>query len=179
MNIERPDRHHAQFTAESIANLRFDNSLSDAMNTLYEQHGDEVYQTGFYTKHKDALKKWSESEELGLSSAQRKKILDIETWENQLTIMIHAKTLREALGDDLYTDFNLFTKKVENVLKTHEIKLKLNERKQIFDAVSWYDETGEKVIKSITTLKADKIQALCERFGCEPEQLADFGYYSA
>ena len=35
------------------------------------------------------------------------------------------------------------------------------------------------MIKSITTLKADKIQALCERFGCQPEQLADFGYYPA
>ena len=179
VNIERPDRRHAQFTAESIAKLRFDNSLSDAMNTLYEQYGDEVYQAEFYTKYKNDLKKWAESEEMGLSLAQRKKILDIETWQNQVSIMNHAKKLWEALGDVLYTDFNLFTKKVENVLKTHDIKLKANERKQILDAVSWYDETGEKVIKSITTLKADKIQALCERFGCQPEQLADFGYYPA
>lgn len=149
------------------------------MNTLYEQYGDEVYQAEFYTKYKNDLKKWAETEELRLSLAQRKKILDIETWKNQLTIMNHAKTLWEALGDVLYTDFNIFTKKVDNVLKTHDIKLKANERKQILDAVSWYDETGEKVIKSITTLKADKIQALCERFGCQPEQLADFGYYSA
>lgn len=111
VNIERPERRHAQFTTESIAKLRFDNSLSDAMNTLYEQHGDELYQAEFYTKHKDELKKWSESEELGLSSAQRKKILDIETWQNQVSIMNHAKTLWEALGDVLYTDFNPFYQK--------------------------------------------------------------------
>jgi len=49
------------------------------MNTLYEQYGDEVYQAEFYTKYKNDLKKWAESEEMGLSLAQRKKILDIKT----------------------------------------------------------------------------------------------------
>ena len=130
VNIERPDRRHAQFIAESIAKLRFDNSLSDAMNTLYEQYGDGIYQAEFYTKHKDELKKWSESEELGLSSAQRKKILDIETWKNQLTIMSHAKTLCEVLGDVLYTDFNLLPKRSRTYLKRTILSLKLmNENK--------------------------------------------------
>lgn len=179
LNIERPDRRHAQFSEVAISKLRFDNSLSNAMSELYDTYGNSMYQADFYQHNKDSLKKWAESEELGLSPAQRKKILDIATWQNQLSIMTHAKTLWEALGDVLYTDMNLFIKKVDNALKTHEIKLKANEKKQIVDAVSWYDETGEKIIKSITTLKADKIQALCERFGCTPEQLADFGYYRA
>lgn len=179
VNIERPDRRHAQFTAEAIAKLRFDNSLSDGMAMLYERYGDAVYHADFYATYKDELKKWAESEELGLSPAQRKKMLDMTTWQNQLTVLTYAKTLWETLGNVLYTDYNQFTQLVDSTLKAHDIKLKANERKQILEAVSWYDETGEKVIKSITTLKADKIQALCERFGCEPEQLADFGYYFA
>lgn len=179
INIERPDRRHAQFSDELIVNLRFDNGVFDSMSELYEKYGDSVYQKDFYTKNKDELKKWVESDELGLNPAQRKKVLDVDVWNNQLAILNHAKTLQQAIGSELYTDYNAFVKRVDETLKASNTKLKATERKQILDAVSWYDETGEKVIKSNSVLKADKIQELCERFGCEQSQLADFGYYLA
>ena len=179
INIERPDRRHAQFSDELITNLRFDNGVFDSMSELYEKYGDSVYQKDFYAKNKDELKKWVESDELGLNPAQRKKVLDVDVWNNQLAILNHAKTLQQAIGSELYTDYNAFVKRVDETLKASNTKLKATERKQILDAVSWYDETGEKVIKSNSVLKADKIQELCERFGCEQSQLADFGYYLA
>ena len=179
INIERPDRRHAQFSDELITNLRFDNGVFDSMSELYEKYGDSVYQKDFYAKNKDELKKWVESDELGLNPAQRKKVLDVDVWNNQLAILNQAKTLQQAIGSELYTDYNAFVKRVDETLKASNTKLKATERKQILDAVSWYDETGEKVIKSNSVLKADKIQELCERFGCEQSQLADFGYYLA
>ncbi|GGL92289.1 DNA methylase [Streptomyces cinereus] len=179
INIERPDRRHAQFSDELIAKLRFDNGLLDSMSELYSKYGNEVYQKDFYSKNKDELKKWVESDELGLNPAQRKKVLDVDVWNNQLAILNHAKTLQQAIGSELYTDYNAFVKRVDETLKASNTKLKATERKQILDAVSWYDETGEKVIKSNSVFKADKIQELCERFGCEKSQLADFGYYLA
>lgn len=179
INIERPDRRHAQFTDELVAKLRFDNGLFDSMSELYEQYGNEVYQKEFFTNNKDELKKLVESDELGLNPAQRKKVLDIDVWNNQLAILNHAKTLQQAIGSELYTDYNKFVKSVDDTLKASNTKLKATERKQILDAVSWYDETGEKVVKSNSVLKADRIQELCERFGCEKSQLADFGYYLA
>ena len=179
INIERPDRRHAQFSDKLITNLRFDNGVFDSMSELYEKYGDSVYQKDFFTNNKDELKKWVESDELGLNPAQRKKVLDVDVWNNQLAILNHAKTLQQAIGSELYTDYNAFVKRVDETLKASNTKLKATERKQILDAVSWYDETGEKVIKSNSVLKADKIQELCERFGCEQSQLADFGYYLA
>ena len=179
INIERPDRRHAQFGDKLITNLRFDNGVFDSMSELYEKYGDSVYQKDFFTNNKDELKKWVESDELGLNPAQRKKVLDVDVWNNQLAILNHAKTLQQAIGSELYTDYNAFVKRVDETLKASNTKLKATERKQILDTVSWYDETGEKVIKSNSVLKADKIQELCERFGCEQSQLAEFGYYLA
>ena len=47
----------------------------------------------------------------------------------------------------------------------------------ILNAVSWYDETAQKVIKKISKISGDKLEKLCENFGCEENELCDFGYY--
>ncbi|WP_201576376.1 type I restriction-modification system subunit M [Psychrobacter immobilis] len=180
VTIERPDRRHAQMRDELIEPLRFDNQLRDAMSQMYSEYGDSVYDAAFYKSHKDELKAFSEQEDLSLSAKQRKKLLDTKTWNNQLTIFNHAKAVQDHIGEALFTDFNELTKKVADFIKAQaDIKIKANERKQILDAVSWYDETGAKVIKSVTTLDGDKLDDLLTRLGCTAEQLPDFGYYSA
>lgn len=179
VTIERPDRRYAKFADELIENLRFDNGVFDAMSELYGDYGDSVYDDDFFDTHKDSLKKWAESEELGLTPAQRKKVLDIKTWQNQLGLLNHATTLKNELGEVLFTDFNHFKNLVQAILKTKKIKLKATEIDRILNAVSWYDESGEKVIKTIKTLDTDELNTLCKRFGCTPDQLADFGYYRA
>ena len=180
VTIERPDRRHAQMTDELINSLLFDNQLRDAMSQMYNEYNADKYDEAFFKDNKDSLKAFSEQEELGLSAKQRKKLLDPKTWDSQLSLFNHAKAIQAHIGDALFTDFNELTKKVASFLKGHDtIKLKANERKQILDAVSWYDETGAKVIKSVTTLDGDKLDDLLIRLGCTAEQLADFGYYPA
>jgi len=44
-------------------------------------------------------------------------------------------------------------------------------------AVSWYDETAEKVVKKTEKLSGDKLDELLHHLGCTVEQLPDFGYY--
>lgn len=180
VTIERPDRRHAQMTDERINTLYFDNQLRDAMSQMHSEYGDSVYEKGFFQTNKDKLKVFLEQEELSLSASQRKKLVEPKTWDNQMVIFNHAKTIQAHIGDTLFTDFNEFTKKITDFIKTQaDMKLKANERKQILDAVSWYDETGAKVIKSVTTLDGDKLDDLLTRLGCTAEQLADFGYYPA
>ena len=41
--IERPERLTAQFTAEAIAELRFEKTLKEPMQWAYETHGEKVY----------------------------------------------------------------------------------------------------------------------------------------
>ena len=188
VSIERPDRRHAQMRDDLIASLRFDNQVSDAMSQVYDEFGDELYDKVFFTSQKDMLKEWSEKEEFGLSANQRKKLVSFATWENQLAILEYATVIRDAINDDLsneysdgtlYTDFNVFTDLVKSIVKSNEIKLKANELKQILDAVSWYDETGAKVIKSISTFKPEKLEALTAHLDCGADNLPDFGYYPA
>ena len=47
----------------------------------------------------------------------------------------------------------------------------------IYNAVSWYDETANKVIKKKQKLNGDKLEKLLDHLGCDLNQLPDFGYY--
>ena len=188
VNIERPDRRHAQMRDDLIGRLRFDNQIYDAMCEVFDRFGNDLYDYEFFIEQIDEIKEWSDKEELGLSAKQRKKLIEFDTWENQLTILNHAISIRDAItddiandynGDTLYTDFNIFTDLVKGLVKSNDIKLKANELKQILDAVSWYDETGAKVIKSINTFKPEKLEALTAHLGCSADDLADYGYYPA
>ncbi|WP_261863375.1 hypothetical protein [Psychrobacter sp. JCM 18900] len=117
-----------------------------------------------------------------------KKLINFSTWQDQRAILDYATVIRDAISDDLsheysadtlYTDFNVFTDLVKSTLKANDIKLKAAEHKQILNAVSWYDESGAKVIKSISTLKSDKLDALTTHLGCSINDLPDFGYCPA
>jgi len=188
VNIERPDRRHAQMREDLIGHLRFDNQIYDAMRDVFDRFGNDLYDYEFFIEQVDTIKEWSEKEELGLSAKQRKKLIAFDTWENQLAILNHAIAIRDAINDDitndyngdtLFTDFNIFTSVVKAMIKAHDIKLKANELKQILDTVSWYDETGAKVIKSISTFKPEKLDDLLAHLGCSANDLPDFGYYPA
>src|SRR5699024_5814298 len=47
VTIERPDRRRAGFSPERIAGLRFDKTLREPMEWLWQEHGEQVYQPGF------------------------------------------------------------------------------------------------------------------------------------
>src|SRR5690606_25514043 len=55
--------------------------------------------------------------------------------------------------------------------------LSASEKNAILNAVSWYDERAEKVIKKVIKLKGDNLTDLLEHLGCEQHQLPDFGYF--
>lgn len=183
VNIERPDRRHAQMTEELVAGLRFDNQLNDVMTDIYAEYGNQVYDKAFFDSQKKELKDWSEKEEYGLSPNQRKKLVSHKVWQDQLAILEYAQLIREAIQengqDKLFTDFNIFTDLVKKIIKSKSLKLKANELKQILDKVSWYDATGAKVIKSFSIFKQDKLDQLIEHLGCQVYELPDYGYYPA
>ena len=81
------------------------------------------------------------------------------------------------IGSDEFNDFNLFKDKVDAVLKSQKIKLSAPEKNAILNAVSWYDESAEKVVKKIVKLSGSKLDELLERLSCSKDQLADFGFY--
>lgn len=175
VTIERPKRLKAQFTAERIAELRFDKQLKGPMQWAWETFGEEVY-----TKLKDHEKEilaWAEDNDLNLSSKNRKKLLSSKIWKKQKEILELAEELHKAIREKEYSDFNIFKKEVEARLKDWKLKPGASEKNAIYNAVSWYDSEAEKVIKKKEKLSGEKLSTLLAHLSCTEEQLPDYGYF--
>ncbi len=59
-----------------------------------------------------------------------------------------VKALQTSIGIAVQKDFNKLTKELDKILKSESFKLKPKDRKSFLEAISWKDETAEKVIKS-------------------------------
>ncbi len=177
VTIERPDRRSAGFSAERLAPLRFDKSLHAPMEHLWEEHGDQVYETGFLKDHSKDILKWCEDEEITLNAKARGKLLDVKYWQSLRDLHATGLRLMDIIGTGETSDYNIFRDTVTETLKAQKIKLSATEKNAILNAVSWYDEDAEKVIGKELKLKGDKLDALLHRLDCTEGQLADFGYY--
>ena len=179
VNIERPDRRKAKFTPEAIAPLRFDKSLSEIMEYLFEEHGDKVYDQGFLKGISKDILEWCEDNDISVNAKAKTKLLDEKYWQKLRAILDAANLLMQEIGSNEFDDFNLFKDKVDAKLKAQKIKLSAPEKNAILNAVSWYDESAEKVVKKVVKLSGTKLDELLSHLGCSQEQLADFGYYSS
>lgn len=182
VNIERPDRRKAQFTVDRIEPLRFDKSLREPMQWIYSEWGEAVYESGTLKEHDKTILTWCEENELNLNAKNRKKLLSPDTWEKGKNLVQVATTLMDTIGDTVYNDFNQFKTLVDKSLKDSKAdlpkKFAASDKNAILNAVSWYDETAEKLVRKTMKLKQDKLDALLHHLGCEETELADFGYYA-
>jgi len=175
VSINRPSRLKAQFTEERIADLRFEKSLKDPMQWAFVTYGEKVY-TDLKSLEKKIIE-WCEKNCLDLNAKKRRELTSKYTWQKQKDLLKTATLLLQKIGTDEYRDFNAFTVRVAETLMLEKIKLSASEQNQIFAAVSWYDETAEKVVKKIEKFKGDKLNKLLHHLDCTKEQLPDFGYY--
>jgi len=175
VTIERPKRLKAQFTAERIAELRFDKTLKEPMVYAYETYGEAIYKE--VENHKKEILDWCEKNELNLTAANQKKLVSKTTWDKQAFLLEQATLLFTHFGDTIYTDFNVFTQKVDAVIKDQKLKLGASEKNAILNAVSWYDAEAEKVVKSTVKLSGDKLDKVLKHLDCTESELADYGYF--
>jgi len=189
VNIERPDRRKAQFKADLIEPLRFDKTLREPMEHLYAEYGDNVYTADFFSANDKVKEKeiiaWCEDRDLSLNAKAKAKLLSFDTWVNGRLLVELANKLGETITQE-YSDFNTFKSDVETQFKTIAADvletIKTGKRKAFYttviNAVSWYDENAEKVIKKVVKFKQENLDELLHHLGCEQSDLADFGYFS-
>jgi len=175
VSIDRPSRLKAQFSAERIETLRFDKGLADPMQWAYETHGEKVY-TQLASLKQELLDRCEKSD-LNLNTKKKKQLTSTELWKRHQIRLEAATRLMQAIGTEEYNDFNEFSALVEAELKASKTKLGASDTKAILDAVSWYDETAEKVIKRKVKLKGDKLEQLLTHLDATEAQLPDYGYY--
>ena len=175
VTIERPKRLKAQFTEERIESLRYDKFLQEPMKYAYKTFGESVY-TDISLHTKDILD-WCEQNDLNLSAANKKKLTQKATWKKHSGFLKLAKKLQSHFGDTEFSDFNVFEKEVNQVIKTEKLDASAADKKAVLNAVSWYDAEAEKVIKKKEKLTGDKLQKVLDLLGCKEDDLADFGYF--
>ncbi len=175
VTVERPLRLHSQLTLKAIESLRFASGDEDLRAPLYDEFGDRLF-TAFaelLPALETRLAEWGADEEeaddeegsarKGLSEKKKKKLLDPKTWERDGRLVEAANQLRQALGDQLYEDHNLFRHRVDAALKSSGLKLAAPDLKQILKAVSWRVEQAPPVIAKVHKpgkLAADPLHGL-------------------
>jgi type I restriction enzyme M protein len=161
--VERPLRLHSQLSLGRIEPLRFASGDEEIRSTLYEEFGDELFID--FASVSDALaarlETWGtedgddddeeegDGKSKGLSEKKKKKLLDPKTWERDGRLVDAANALREALGDGLFEDHNVFRDRVASALKTLDLKLAAPDLKAILKAVSWREESAPPVIAKV------------------------------
>lgn len=175
VNIERPKRLKSQFTSEKIEVLKWDKSQPAFSKELYDTYGVEVYEG--LEKYKKEVENYIEKHDLNINAKQLAGYLKKESWNKQEQLYQTAVRLMEVLGTEVYTNFNEFVAKVDEVLKLDKTKLSASEKKQILDTVSWYDEEADKVIKKVEKLNSQKLSDLLDYLGCTEKDLPYYGYF--
>jgi type I restriction enzyme M protein len=182
VTVERPLRLHSQLTVKAIETLRFTSGNEDLRAALYEEFGDDLFTN--FDKVSAALEMsladWGSDEDeaddeaddeeggstkKGLPEKKKKKLLDPKTWGRDGRLVEVATKLREALGDQLFEDHNVFRERVGAALRKAGIKLPAADLKQILKAVSWRVETAPPVIAKVHKpgkAKADPMRGLFE-----------------
>lgn len=178
VNIERPDRRKAHFSLERLQPLRFDKSLLEPMEYMFAEYGDELYQAGKLKEIEKDILDWCEKQDISLNAKAKSKLFDIKHWTSLKTLFESAQAIMAQVGEAESSDFNVFKDNVDKATKALGLKLSAPEKNSILNAVSWYDETAEKVLKKVEKLNEQKLVQLLEKLGCEESDLADFGYFA-
>ncbi len=177
VTIERPLRLHSQLTIKAIESLRFTSGDEELRGALYDEFGDDLF-TDFAKVSatlETRLADWSGDEEEAedeegstptnkLPEKKKKKLLDPKTWERDGRLVEIATKLREALGEALFENHNLFRERVETALKNADIKVFSADLKLILKAVSWRVETAPPVIAKVHKAGKATVDALRGRY---------------
>ncbi|AGI21890.1 N-6 DNA methylase [Pseudomonas sp. ATCC 13867] len=174
ITVERPLRLKSQLSDERIEPLRFASSDEALRAEIYATHGEALYSE--FAKRKTAIEAWLKGEDenededsedgdsdddsetpatrKAVPAKRRKKLLDASTWQRDKRLLEVAQRARKALGSAVFDDHNEFRTCFDAALKAQGDKLSASEKKAIYKAVSWRDETAPPVIAKRTKLKA-------------------------
>ncbi|HOQ42225.1 MAG TPA: class I SAM-dependent DNA methyltransferase [Smithellaceae bacterium] len=160
VTVERPLRLYSQLTRKSIETLRFASGDEDLRTILYDEFGEDLFtnfakvSASLATRLDDWGDEDSDEEENGdaakaLPEKKKKKLLDSKTWERDARLLDTAMKLRDALGEKLFEDHNIFREQVDIALNKAGMKVSVSDLRIILKAVSWRVETAPPVIAKV------------------------------
>lgn len=169
ITVERPLRLKSQLKTSAIDTLRFASGDEVLRAEIYAEHGEKLYTS--FAKLKPEIEAWlkggsddDDDAEDGdedhapakkaVPEKRRKKLLDATTWQRDKGLLDLALLAQQVLGDAVFDDHNVFRAEFDAAVKAHDKKLTAADRKTIFKAVSWRDDTAPPVVAKRHKLKA-------------------------
>lgn len=169
ITVERPLRLKSQLKTSAIDTLRFASGDEALRAEIYAEYGESLY-TGF-AKLKPEIEAWlkgdsdadDDAEEgdedhapakKAVPEKRRKKLLDATTWQRDKELLELALLAQKTLGDAVFDDHNVFRAEFDAAMKANDKKLTAADKKAIFKAVSWRDDTAPPVVAKRHKLKA-------------------------
>jgi type I restriction enzyme M protein len=170
ITVERPLRLKSQLKRNAIETLRFATGDEALRSEIYAKHGDKLYTE--FAKLKPEIEAWlkgddgdedaddeSDDEDAkptkkAVPEKRRKKLLDPATWLRDKSLLETAKLAQQELGEGVFDDHNDFRSRFDALMKAQGKKLGAPEKKAIYKAVSWRDESAPPVIAKRSKLKA-------------------------
>lgn len=165
VKVERPLRLHSQLSRARIEPLRFASGDEEIRAAIYEKLGDLLFNNFPFIRIKltEMVDDWGKdeggdaedsaegAEKKTLSDGQKRKLLDEATWTRDGRLVETAMKLRDALGDGLFEDYNVFVEQFDAALEKLNLIISpsASDRKLILGAVSWRVEGAARVIKKI------------------------------
>ena len=181
VKVDRPLRLHSQLSRQRIETLRFASGDEDIRSVLFDELGEALFDNPASVRKEleRLLDTWGKADGDGddedegedgtkkaLPEAKKKKLLNEATWRRDAMLVDVATRLRDAMGDALFVDHNVFLARVDQALKELGRKLSAADLKQIISAVSWRDDDAPVVFKKIHKpgkAKADPLHGLYEK----------------
>lgn len=179
VTIERPLRLRCQFNDEAIDNILFDGSQFDVSTWLYGKYGEQVFDG--LEAHRTAIKEALQDQDIKLTDKKLDALIAKKKWLERQQLREAAVLLHQAIGDEVYMDYNVFFEKIKETArelkKAGQLDMGATQLQTIARAMSTPDPAAAPVIDREIKANAKDLTKFMMTYDINEEELANYGYY--
>ncbi len=179
VTVERPLRLRCQFNNEAIDNLLFDGSQFDVSTWLYGKYGEQVFD-GLET-HRTAIKEALQDQDIKLTDKKLDALIAKKKWLERQQLREAAVLLHQAIGNEVYMDYNVFFEKIKETArelkKAGQLDMGATQLQTIARAMSTPDPAAAPVIDKEIKANAKDLTKFMMTYDINEDELANYGYY--
>lgn len=172
ITVDRPLRLKSQLKRSTIETLRFVSGDEAIRSEIFNRWGDKLYDE--FNKLRPEIEAWLKGDDSDddaedesddedgqpakktIPEKRRKKLLDQASWLRDKLLVELALLAQHEMGDGIFNDHNEFRACFDAVMKQHGKKPSAPDKKAIYKAVSWRDESAPPVIAKRSKLKSSE-----------------------
>lgn len=179
VTVERPLRLRCQFNDEVIDNLLFDGSQFDVSMWLYGKYGKQVFDG--LEAHRTAIKEALQDQDIKLTDKKLDALISKKKWLERQQLREAAVLLHQAIGDEVYMDYNVFFEKIKETArelkKVGQLDMGATQLQTIARAMSTPDPAAAPVIDKEIKANAKDLTKFMMTYDINEDELASYGYY--